>query len=304
MGATSFASSFTTAYGSGTLSKARSQILFIACAVLGALIFGEEVAHTLGNELIPSRFIDGTSVMIILTSAAFSLFVANLMHIPQSTSLSTIASICGVGLYHQQVSVGKIQYLAIWWVISTALCFLLIYGITRFVYPPKSRNFWIYEKLVHHQERLKQIVIWTSCYKGFAQGTNNVANAVGPLMAAGEMETMVGLLVMGIIFGLGAYTFVGPMKTSSERIVPLGLLTATIINVVSGTLTIIASRLGIPFPTVIVYTVAIFAIGSIKDGAGFTFSKPVTQKTFYTWCINPFVTLGVSYLLSYIFLSR
>ncbi len=304
MGAPSFAGSFSTAAGSKALSKRASQALFVIFALLGAVVLGREVAATLGKGIIPAHFIDSKSVLIILAAATLSLFVANMMHIPQSTSLSTIAAICGVGLFYNHVNWTKIQFLAICWVISTAICYFSIFFITRYVYPPRRSNFWIYERLVHHKERLKQIVTLTSCYKGFAQGTNNVANVVGPLAAAGLMGTDSGLWIMGLFFGLGSFVFSGPLKTSSEKIVPLGLLTATIINVVSGTITIIASKLGIPFPTVIAYTVAIFAIGSIKDGVGETARNPLTKRTFFTWCINPIITLMVSYIAAYIFLTK
>jgi sulfate permease len=225
------------------------------------------------------------------------------MHIPQSTSLSTIAAIGGVGFFHHDVNWAKIQYLAVCWAASIIVSYALIYAAARYIYPPRNRNFWVYERIVNHQDRLKLFVILTSCYKAFAQGTNNVANAVGPLSAAGIMDVALGLWIMGLFFGAGAFGFSGPLKTSGEKIVPLGLLTATVINVVSGTITIVASKLGVPLPTVMVYTVAIFAIGSIKDGAVTTLEKPVTKKTFFNWCINPVITFAVSYVLSLVFLK-
>ncbi len=302
MGAPSFAGSFSTACGSRSLGKKKAGFLFVIFALLGAIVLGKPVANTLSRGIVPIDLLTMKAVLIILAAATLSLFVANMMHIPQSTSLSTLASICGVGLFYQAVNWDKIHYLIICWVISIIVSFCIIYFITHFVYPPRHKNFWIYERIVNHRERLKNVVILTSCYKAFAQGTNNVANAVGPLAAAGLLSTEPGLWIMGIIFGLGSFVFLGPLNTSSEKIVPLGLLTATIINLVSGTITIIASKLGVPFPTVIVYTVSIFAVGSIKDGMGSTLRNPLTRKTFFTWCINPAITLGVSYFLARIFL--
>ena len=304
MGAPSFAGSFSTAAGSAAVTRRAAQVLFLVFALIGAMALGKEVANTLSKGIIPGHLLDKQAVLIILIAATLSLFTANMMHVPQSTSLSTIASICGVGIHYNAVAWGKIQFLAITWVISTTVCYCSIYAITRYIYPPRKRNFWVYERIVNHRERLKNFVILTSCYKGFAQGTNNVANAVGPLSAAGLIGTVPGLLIMGIFFGIGAFVFTGPLKTSSEKIVPLGLLTATIINLISGTITIIASKLGIPFPTVIAYTAAIFAIGNIKDGLDAMIGNPVTKKTLFTWCINPVVTLIVSFVLANIFLPK
>lgn len=304
MGAPSFAGSFATAYGSKVIDRKKAGFLFLVCALAGALWFGGPVSETLSKGIIPAELMTLQATLIILFSATLSLFVANVMHIPQSTSLSTLASILGVGLFHHQINAGKIYYLLACWIISTIISFWVIYAITRYIYPPQHRNFWIYEKVVQHRERLKKIVILTSCYKAFAQGTNNVANAVGPLFGAGLIGLAEGLLLMGLFFGAGAFGFSGPLRTSSEKIIPLGLLTATIINLVSGTITIIASKMGIPFPTVIVYTVSIFAVGSIKDGMEMMLENPVTRKTLFTWIINPVITFGVSFLLANIFLIR
>lgn len=304
MGAPNFAGSFSTACGSGAIARKAAGGLFLGLALIGGVTFGKAVADTLSKGIIPADLMTTKAALIILAAATLSLFTANLMHIPQSTSLSAIAAIAGVGLYHGAVNLSKINYLAVCWILSTLVSFILIYLATRYIYPPRRRNFWLYERLVNNQQRLKLFVISTSCYQAFAQGTNNVANAVAPLAAAGILDVSPGLWFMGVLFGLGAFTFHGPITTAGEKIVPLGLLTATVINLVSGTITIIASKLGIPLPTVIVYTVAIFAVSSIKDGLHLTMEKPVTQRTFFNWCINPFITLAVSYALSWLFLNK
>ncbi len=302
MGASSFAASMATACGSGAISLKWAKIAYIVLIVAGAVLFGQEVSNTLSKGIIPASLIDAKSLIIILSAAALSLFSANLMHIPQSTSLSTIAAISGVGAFYQKVSIEKIQWLSICWIVSTVVSFVLIYAVTRYVYPPRQRNFWVFEKLVNHRKRLALFVVGTSLYNVFSQGSNNVANVVGPLVAGGYIQTHAGLWIFGVIFSLGAYVFTGAMKTTSERIVPLGLLTATIINFVSGSVTLLASIYGIPQPAVIIYTMAVYAIGSIKHGPEITMANPLTQKTLFTWCINPFFTFLVAYILSKIFL--
>ncbi len=302
MGSSSFAASMATACGSGAISVRNAKILYIFLIVAGAVLFGSEVSHTLSKGIIPSSLIDVKALVVILSVASLSLFTANIMHIPQSTSLSTVAAISGVGAFYSHISFAKINFLLICWVGSTVISFLLIYAATRYIYPPRKLNFWIYECLVNHKDRLTWFVILTSLYNVFSQGSNNVPNVVGPLVAAGFIDTDKGLWLMGLIFGLGAFVFTGPMKTTSERIVPLGLLTATIINFISGTITLLASKLGIPQPAVIIYTMAIYAIGSIKNGPAITMSNPLTRKTFFTWCINPVITFGLSYFLAKLFL--
>lgn len=304
MGASSFAASMATACGSGAITRRKAQYMYIFLIVSGAVLFGQEVSKTLSKGIVPAEIVGHKEVVIILLTASLSLLTANMMHIPQSTSLSTIAAICGVGLYYQQVFTAKIYYLAICWALSILISFVIIYGLTQYIYPPRSRNFWVYERIVNHKERLSLFIVLTSAYNAFAQGSNNVANVVGPLNTIGVIGVVPGLFLLGIIFGLGAFTFKGPLITTSERIVPLGLLTATIINFITATITILASILGIPQPAVIIYTMAIFAIGSIKDGALLTVRKPIAVKTFVTWSINPLLTLLLSFALSRIFLPN
>lgn len=271
--------------------------------VAGAVLCGTAVSKTLGKGLIPVDLVSPKVVLVILIAASASIFSANLMQVPQSTSLSTVSAICGIGLYYSQLNYEKIYFLAGSWVATTAISFLLMFLAMRLMYPPRNRNFWIYEKIVQHQNRLKQFVVLSSFYKAFAQGTNNVANVVGPLSAAGYVSTTGGLLFMGIIFGFGSLVLNGPLKTMSERIVPLGMLSATMINLVAGTVTITASLLGIPLPAIIIYTTAVLTIGVIKDGPETTFDNPMTRKTLLTWGVNPLVTLGMSYFLATVILK-
>lgn len=303
MGAPSFAGSFATAAGSKAISKFKSGVLFLIFGVLGAVLLGGEVSKTLSKGIVPSQLIDLHAVLIILFAATLSLFTANMMRIPQSTSLSTLAAISGLGAHYGQVAWSKIGYMSMWWIVLTSVCFFTVFLASKYIYPPRRVNFWVYEKILNHKDRLKWLVIITSCYKAFAQGSNNVANAVGPMLAAGLVDVAWGLFMMGIVFGVGAFIFTGPLDTSSEKIVPLGLLTATVINLISGTITIVASKLGLPLPTVIVYTASIFAIGSVKDGMGLTMKNPVTTKTLFTWLINPFITFIFAFSLSTFFLK-
>jgi sulfate permease len=297
MGAASFASSFAAAVGSKAINRITAAWIFIFLVVLGAVMFGSEVSVTLSRGIVSKELITPAIALIIIFCATLSLFTANLMKIPQSTSLSTIAAIMGAGFYFSDVNMTKINWLLFCWVGSVVLAFIFILMFSSYVYPPRRTNFWIYEKIINNQDRLKWFVIVTACYNSFSQGANNVANVVGPLNASGQIGVMWGLFVLGIIFGCGAFVFKGTMETSSEKIVPLGLLTATIINFVSGTISIVASKMGIPQPAVILYTMAVFAVGSIKHGPELTIADPLAKKTLFTWGINPIITFLLSYLL-------
>lgn len=299
MGGGNFAASFAAAHGGRILSRKRAQFLFILFVFLGAILVGQPVARTLGDRLIPHELFTTENVLIIIFSACLSLFIANLLHVPQSTSLVTVGSILGVGLYFNKAYSKTFLYLIPFWVLLPVLGYGLTYLLGKLIYPPHKGNFWIYEKLVNHKERLRVFVILASCYNAFSVGTNNVANAVGPLAGANLINNTLGLALIAPVFGLGSLAFGGgPLKTTSERIVPLGLLTATIICIVTGTLMITASLLGVPQSFVMIKVAALFAISGLKNGHKLTFSNPVTKKTYITWIVTPIIATLVSYLLA------
>lgn len=298
MGGSNFAASFAAAHGGKILSKRKAQILFTTFVFLGAVFLGQPVAETLSNKIIPHEIMSLDLVLIILISAVTSLFMANLLKIPQSTSLVTVGALLGVGLYFRNVNVKTFLYLIPFWIFLPVMGYFLTYGLGKFVYPPRKSNFWIYEKLVNHKKRLQNFVVVASCYNAFSVGANNVANAVGPLAGAGVVGKVLGLSVVAPIFGLGSFVFHQPLKTASQKIVPLGLLTATIICFVSGTLMITASLLGIPQSFVMIKVASIFAISGLKNGHKSTFSSPVAKKTYVTWVIMPIITIIIAYLLT------
>lgn len=298
MGGSNFAASFAAAHGGKIISKRRAQILFTIFVFLGAILVGQPVTQTLGTKIIPRGDISFEIVLIILISAIVSLFIANLLHVPQSTSLVTVGSILGVGLYFQNVYTKTFLYLVPFWILLPVAGYALTYFLGKVVYPPRESNFWIYEKLVNHKERLKVFIIAASCYNAFSVGANNVANAVGPIAGAGIVDKTVGLALIAPLFGLGGLVFHGSLRATSHKIVPLGLLTATIICIVAGTLMIIASILGVPQSFVMIKVACVFAISGLKNGHKLTFNNPTTKKTYLTWIITPIIAIIVSYLLT------
>jgi len=312
MGGASFAASFAASYGGKILSKKKASLYFILFVILGAVIFGKNVSLTLGEELIPSELLGPKSIMVIFLAAGLSMFISNVMNIPQSTSLVTVAAIAGVGAYWGQLSVKTIYYFMPFWILLPVISYVLTFFVAGYVYPPRKKNFWIYQKFVNQKNRLRQFVIVASCYNAFSVGTNNVANVVGPFVGWGQVpwerffqgsySLVQLLLIFAVVYGLGSLIFAGPIKTAGQKIVPLGLLTASIISLISGTLMIIASCFGIPQSFVMLQMAALFAIATLKEGPDVTFNSSIARRTFYTWTINPVITFCVSLGLCYLFI--
>lgn len=300
MGGASFAASFAAPFGGKLIKGYAAGFLFIGFVMLGAMAMGENVSITLGRKLIAPELIGPKAITVIFVSAGLSMFVSNMMRIPQSTSLVTVASIAGVGAYYGKVRFATLAFMVPFWVVLPVLSYYATHWITGLMYPPRKKNFWIYERFINHQGKLRAMVVAMSCYSAFAVGTNNVANVVGPLMGSMRDMTVMQLLILfAVLYGLGAFIFTEPIKTAGQKIVPLGLLTASVVSMVSGTLMIVASAFGVPQSFVMLKMGAIFAVASLKDGSTETFRKPMTKKTLYTWTINPIITFLISWGLSF-----
>lgn len=300
MGGGNFAASFAAAHGGRILSKRRAQLLFLIFVIIGAVLLGGEVAKTIGNNIVPSEVLTPGNVCIMLFSASFSLFVANLLRIPQSTSFVTVGSLFGIGLFHNQYYSATFFRLLPFWIFMPVAGFLLTYLVGRVIYPPRASNFRLFEKLVNHHVWLKRFVIIASCYNALSVGSNNVANAVGPLVGAGVASPVIGMLLLAPVFGMGSVVFDQSLTSTSEKIVPLGVITASIICTVCGTLMIFASVFGIPQSFVMIKVASVVAIGVLKNGYTETLRNPIIRKTYTAWIITPSLAVAVSYLLSWL----
>jgi sulfate permease len=303
MGASGIAPSFASIYGGKLIKKRQALHLFVIFVVLGALFLGKNVAVTLGKSLVPRDFINFDVALIIIASATFGLFLANILKIPQSTSQVAVGAIIGAGLYFKHLNINTLFFKIFpMWIILPLLSYLFTLLIYRKIYPPGHDNLHIYEKLFANRKKLRLSALIVSCYVAFAIGTNNVGNAVGPLFAAGILEIDTGLLLISPIFGIGAWVLgKGPLETAGKEIVPLGLFSSTLVSFVTATLLIFASLLGIPQSLVQLNLASIFAISCLKNGHRYTWDQRIIHRTFIIWFITPAISLVSSYLLLYLF---
>ena len=300
MGSGNYAASFASAYGSGIISRKKSQLLFILFVIIGAVMLGAKVSRTLSGKIIPAQFIDNQAVIIIVFSASLCLLIANFTKIPQSTSLVAVGAILGVGIYHGNVYFKTFFYLVPLWILFPVAGYFLTYFLGRLIYPSRSSNFWVYEKSAKYTKSLETFVVIASCYNAFSIGANNVANAVGPLAGGNILSTCVGLILVAPIFGLGGVVFPRAIKTTGKEIIPIGLISASITCFVCATLMIIASLFGVPQSLVMIKVAAIMAISGIKDGHANTFKNSLLRKMYLTWIIMPFAAIMLSFLISWV----
>lgn len=304
MGGSGIAPAFSVSIGSNLLKKHWALILFSIFVILGAVAIGGNVVKTLSGKIIPNELINFDIALIILVSATLSLAIANLARIPQSTSMVTVGAIIGTGLFFQQINYTTLIYLFSFWVSFPLVAYILTYHIYKRYYPPTKKNLWFYRVFIGKEKSLRLFTIISSCYCAFALGTNNVANAVGPLAGADIINPFLGLLLISPIFGLGALVFgKKTIKTFGNDIISLDITSAPLIMIVSSTMLIVSSSLGYPMSFVQLVCFSILAISSAKNGHAHTMKRKIVKRIFLIWIFSPLFSAALAFGLLYLFMK-
>ncbi len=300
IGASGTAAAMGPAYGSGAIPKKRNAMLLVGIfAFLGALA-GGEVVRTIGSGIIPSTIVDVELVIIILGAACLSLFIANLLGIPLSTSEVVVGAIVGAGIAYQSLFFDKLIVIVSFWVIIPIVAFVLAYGFGHIVRKVEKK----YPNLTGKGKWRKPLIILliiSGCMEAYAAGMNNVANAVGPLVGAGLLEITPAILMGGFFVAIGALFLGGRvLETNGKRITKLSLLQGSTVSLTGGSLVITASLFGLPVPLTQVTTSAIIGIGTV-DGGMRLWQKSILKQIIKVWIVSPLFSLVLSYGLILLF---
>lgn len=305
IGASGAAAAMGVAYGSGAIKRKRLALVLVAIGVfLGAYLGGGEVVKTLGSGIIPSNLLTVYLVIIILLSATMTLFGANLLGIPLSTSEVTVGSVVGVGVAYQLLYVDNILRIVFFWVIIPVIAFGIAWCAGYLIRWLERRDErWKGIGSGGWKRTLVLLVIFAGFLEAFSAGMNNVANAVGPLVGAGLMSTQSGVLWGGLFVSAGAILMGGRvLETNGKKITNLSLLQGIVISGTGGLLVIGASLLGIPVPLTQVTTTAILGIGTAEHGLQL-WQKGIIAKILKVWVVSPVLSLVVSFTLVKIFVE-
>ncbi|MCK4915828.1 MAG: anion permease [Candidatus Eisenbacteria sp.] len=313
MGASGTAPSFSAAYGAGLIRRERIAGVFGIFVLAGALIAGKKVAMTISRGILPEDVMGLTLTTIVLVSVALSLLMANLLRVPQSTSQATIAALVGPAVYYDVLKAHRLLFEVIpTWLLLPVASFFLTLAIGKLLYTPLNKRLTNGFSRVAGHPFLKIAVLAASCYVAFAIGSNNVANAAGPIVAMamksmGTTTEATALMIMifatlliAPCFAIGSSLMGGRvLETTGREIVEFGPLGAVLVAVVTATLLLVASvSRGIPTSLVQMNTAAIMALGVTKEGWRFVASRTSVRKLLVVWIVAPLMALGISFGLT------
>jgi sulfate permease len=303
IGASGAAASISVAYGSGAIKKRINALIICGIAIfLGAVLGGSEVAETIGSDIVPSSILTAKIVLIILSSAALSLFIANLIGIPLSTSEITVGAVVGVGIAEKALYINNIMVIMAFWVIVPIVGFSIAYISGKLIMVIENK----YPSLKGNKAAkiLTIFVVIVGFLEAFSAGMNNVANAVGPLVGAHLVPMNIGILLGGIAIAVGAIFLGGRvLQTNAKKITSFSLIEGVAISGTGSFLVIMASIFGLPVPLTQVTSTAIMGIGVAKKGKN-TVNKQVISKIVKVWLVSPVFSLVISYGLVKLFVMK
>ncbi|MED1470615.1 anion permease [Bacillus salipaludis] len=301
IGASGAAASMGISYGAGVVKKRVALFLCAIAVFLGAWLGGGEVVKTIGGGIVPSSTFTVAIALIVLASAALSLFLANIFGIPLSTSEVAVGAVVGAGVVYQSVFVGKFIWIAMFWLLTPFAAFVIailaatilkIKFIKRLIEKPKAGPV------------LAILVVLMGLFEAFSAGMNNVANAVGPLVAASLMSSGDAVLWGGLAVALGAVLFGHRvLETNGKKITTLKLEEGCVISGTGASIVTIASLFGIPVPLTQITTSSIIGIGFAKHGKS-VLKKDIVVQLLTVWMVSPVLSMVLSYTIIQLLIEK
>ena len=291
LGANDAANVFGTAVGTRMVRFTTAAIICSAFVILGAVISGGGVAHTLGKlgaiNAIPGAF------MVALAAAA-TVYLMTKAGLPVSTTQAIVGSIVGWNLFSGSLTdTATLVTLTATWVIcpllAAAIAAVLYKGVTAGLRAARLH-------IIRLDAYTRAGLIVAGAFGAYSLGANNIANVMGvfvpvsPFTAFGIGDLFVFssaqqlFLLGGVAIAVGVFTYSkGVMMTVGRNILPLSPIAAFVV-VVSHSLVLflfasqglehLLARAGLPtIPLVPVSSSqavigAIIGIGLLKGGRG------------------------------------
>ncbi len=305
IGANDAANSMATSYGSGALTLKQVIAIGVMLEFMGASLFGQRVTYTIAKGIVPIELIDPNLIVVgalaSLLSAGFWITIATYYRLPISTSHSIVGAVLGFGIaavYQGYLSISDIRWdvmvrIVLSWIISPLFGGFLAFVIFTLI------KLVLFEKfdVMSVEKVFRFLQIGTACYVAFAHGSNDVANAVGPLAAAlgciGKEAPIWILLLGGLGISIGFATWgYRVIEMVGRRITELTPTRGFSAEFSTATTVLMASYLGMPISTT--HTLVGSVIGVGLAGGLASINLNIIKRILASWLL----TLPISAALS------
>lgn len=303
MGASGIAPAFSVVWGTNTSKGISIFLLFSLMVFAGALYAGEKTMHTIASQINYSCNDSLTLIGIVFFSITLSLFIANILGAPQSTSQSTVVALLASSVYFKSATSLKLLFVIIpTWFILPIIAFLFCFFFYKIYNGSilKKFNFFI-TSTSNFQRR----IVIVAMYVAFSIGSNNVANITGPLFSIIDFKgnILLMLVLVAFFFGIGA-KILGQrnLANTGSKLIEINISEGLIISLTSASLLLFASLYkGIPTSLVQLNVASILGIGAAKNGFKLLAVNHYLKKFATVWLISPIISFLCVYILLLLF---
>lgn len=321
-GGSSIGESFGPSVGSGVISTRVAAALMSVFVLIGGLTVGRNVVQTLGHGFVPSEYFTLPAAIGVLLFTGFGILLGNLREVSVSTSETAVGAVAGMGAAFGILNWETVGVVLAWWLIAPVIAFWVSAVIGRYFYGD-IKDYLDLEGGSRTRAG-KLLIIAIACYMGFSAGASNVANAIAPLVGAGVLPMIPGVILGAAAMGIGAF-LIGPrtMETVGNEITVLSLEGALIVEVIAATIITFLSWRGIPASLAITAITCIIGLGwgratrhvELTEGIGLggddhpqvdggtpeaevadLFSEETVRHVVMTWMLSPTVAAGLAFV--------
>ncbi|MBP1911412.1 inorganic phosphate transporter [Thermococcus stetteri] len=296
IGSNDSANAMGTAVGAGILSFRQVTLTIAIFTLLGAYLKGYKVMKTVGKGIVPEGYLTMEMALIALLSAGVWVTIATIKGLPVSTTQAIVGGVIGVGLATSApVNWWTLTKIAAAWVASPILSGILAIILYKFYSYVISKI-----KSVSTIEALyKALAILGGSYMAFNFGTNEVANASGPIVGAGFLPPKTAGVLVALSLAVGALTFsYAVMHTVGKKITALGPISAFAAQFGSAMAVSIANVFGLPVSSSQSIVGGVVGVGLL---AGRGVDKRVIVDIVFGWVATPLTAIGISFVLLKLF---
>ncbi|MFX0185396.1 MAG: anion permease [Candidatus Hodarchaeota archaeon] len=266
----------TPAVGAGLLSLSIAVVIGGIFNFIGVFFLGESVSKTVGKGISTESYpLSLTMVFVILISMAIWLFIVSVRGIPISSTQSVIGSVLGVlimayGWEPEAINFSKLFEVVASWIISPVIGliggYFFYWLIMKFRQSIKTTGYSDYER----QEKIASYALALFLlFSVFSRSGNDVAKAIGPLMAVDYFSSGEGLIYALIAGGLGMCLGViilgrRVVKKLSGDIVALSPTSALAASVSVSLIMFIGTIMGMPLSGSHILVAAFIGVGFVN----------------------------------------
>ena len=146
---------------------------------------------------------------------------------------------------------------------------------------------------------MKYSLVISGCFIAFFAGSNNSANAAGPIVAINLVSASDGALLAGFFMALGALLFGGRiLETVAKEITDICLIRAISVHLTGGILLFVASFYGIPISLAEIVTAGIIGFSCASTGFSQTLKNTSVSSILSFWIMGPISCVVISYIIA------